>query len=243
MGSSWRMKMTTSSKVAAFHGEWPGERSMPCFAGVPGGRREEMMVIFYGRPVLMVAGLLLIASAAYGQPRQIVSFDAPASSNKFAQQYTKDVGDAPCHQLRISELVRTYSKNAPVIKGVHLKEAWIRGMTDYTDLNGLGTSYVTYVMENGDKIYAFGHFLAHRGTGAGAAVLKNMTELTGTGGTGRFLAIRGIVRAETLSDYTAGSNQNKSEMEYWMEKRLSQYSCCERCGGTRRATCTPSHRT
>lgn len=176
------------------------------------------MATFSVRSVLMVAGLFLAASAAYGQPKQIVSFNAPASGNKFTQQYTIDVGDAPGHQLRIFELVRTYSKNAPVIEGVRLKEAWIRGMTDYTDLNGLGTSYVTYVMENGDKIYAFGHFLAHRAPGAGAAVLKNMTELTVTGGTGRFLAIRGIVRAETLSDNTAGINQNKSEMEYWMEK-------------------------
>jgi len=49
-------------------------------------------------------------------------------------------------------------------------------------------------------------------------MLKNMTELTVIGGTGRFLAIRGIVRAETLSDNVAGINQNKSEIEYWMEK-------------------------
>jgi len=155
---------------------------------------------------------------AYGQQRQIVSFDAPAVGNMFTQQYAIDIGDAPGHQLRIFELVRTYSKDAPTIEGVHLKEAWIRGMTDYTDSNGLGTSYVPYVMEDGEKIYAYGHFLAHRDASAGETMLKNMTELTVTGGTGRFLAIRGIVRAETLSDNVAGINQNKSEIEYWMEK-------------------------
>ncbi len=41
-------------------------------------------------------------------------------------------------------------------------------------------------------------------------------ERTVTGGTGRFLATRGAVRAETLSDNLT-FNQNRSELEYWME--------------------------
>ena len=156
--------------------------------------------------------------SAPARTKRVVVFDAPAAGNRFTRQHAIDVGDTPGHELRVFELVRTYAGGAPTIEGVALKEAWIRGMTDFTDLNGLGTSYVTYVMEDGDRIYARGNFLAHRLPDTdGNRMLKNMTELTITGGTGRFLAIRGVVRAETLSDNVA-FNQNRSEMEYWMEK-------------------------
>ena len=149
---------------------------------------------------------------------RVVLFEAPPAGNRFTQQHAIDVGDAPGHQLRVFELLRTYPDGAPLIEGVALKEAWIRAMTDFTDLNGIGASYVTYVMENGDKIYARGNFVAHKLPGTdGNRMLKNLTELTVTGGTGRFLSIRGVVRAETVSDNVA-FNQNRSEMEYWMEK-------------------------
>jgi len=38
-----------------------------------------------------------------------------------------------------------------------------------------------------------------------------------SGGTGKFLGIRGIVRAETSADPVSGTNENKSEIKYWME--------------------------
>jgi hypothetical protein len=149
--------------------------------------------------------------------RQVAAFDAPAEANRFTRQFAIDVPDAAGHQLRVFELLRTYGSGAPLIAGIALKEAWIRGMTDFTDLNGLGTSYVTYVMANGDRIHARGHFLAHRlPDGEEKGRLKNMTGLTVTGGTGRFVAIRGLVRAETISD-NATFNQNHSELEYWFE--------------------------
>ena len=155
--------------------------------------------------------------AVPARSRRLVVFEAPAAANRFTRQFSIEVGDAPGHLLRVFELLRTYEEGAPIIEGLALKEAWIRGMTDFTDLNGLGTSYVTYVLDNGERIYARGNFLAHRLPRAdGEEMLRNMTELTITGGTGRFLAIRGLVRAETLSNNLT-FNQNRSEMEYWME--------------------------
>ncbi len=153
-----------------------------------------------------------------GSGKRSVVFEAPAEACRFTRQFAIEVGDAPGHELRVFELLRSYGDDAPSIEGAVLQEAWIRGVTDFTDLNGLGSSYVTYVMRNGERIYARGHFLAHRlPESKGTGFLTNLTGLTVTGGTGRFLGIRGIVRAETVSN-NATYNRNRTEIEYWMEK-------------------------
>ena len=100
-----------------------------------------------------------------------------------------------------------------------MKELWTRGSTDFTALNGLGTSYNVYVMENGDKIYSRANFLAHATPSAdGKASLRNMSTAIITGGTGKYQGIRGVVRSETNADPKKGFNETKGEMEYWMEK-------------------------
>lgn len=181
-------------------------------------RLRKQVTLFFGAS-LMVGAVMFGSRTAWAQQKQKVSFDAPATGNKYTQQHTIDVGDAPGHQIRIFELQRTYGSDAPTIEGVHVKEAWIRGTTDYTELNGLGTAYVTYVMGNGDRIYGRASYVAHSVAAAnGKNAQKNLTAVTVTGGTGKFLGIRGIVRAETLANPVTEMNQNKSEMEYWMEK-------------------------
>lgn len=158
---------------------------------------------------------LLISALAYSQDRHVVAFDAPASGNKYTQQYILDVGDVPEHKLRLFELIRSYGGKDQTIEGVVLKEAVIRGTSDLTDLNGLGRSYVEYRLENGDKIFARGFFLNHKLPKSDR--LKNLTELDITGGTGKFRGIHGVVRAETIADYRS-YNQNRTEFEYWFEK-------------------------
>lgn len=160
-------------------------------------------------------GALLVPMIALAQEKHIVAFDAPTSGNKYTQQYILEVGDVPEHKLRLFELVRNYGGKDQTIEGVVLKEAVIRGTSDLTDLNGLGRSYVEYRMENGDKIFARGFFLSHKLSSGDR--LKNLTELDITGGSGKFRGIRGIVRAETISDNKA-FNQNRTEFEYWFEK-------------------------
>ena len=162
-----------------------------------------------------LCGVLLVSTVALAQEKHIVAFDAPASGNKYTQQHILEVGDVPEHKLRLFELVRGYGGKDQAIEGVVLKEAVIRATSDLTDLNGLGRSYVEYRMENGDKIFARGFFLNHKVPSSDR--LKNLTELDITSGTGKFRGIRGIVRAETVSDSKA-VNQNRTEFEYWFEK-------------------------
>lgn len=159
--------------------------------------------------------MLFVSTIAVAQEKHAVGFDAPASGNQYTQQHVLDVGDVPGHQLRLYELVRSYGGKDQTIEGVVLKEAVIRATSDLTDLNGLGRSYVEYRMENGDRIFARGYFLNHKLPNGNR--LKNLTELDITGGTGKFRGIRGIVRAETVSDAKA-FNQNRTEFEYWFDK-------------------------
>ncbi len=162
-----------------------------------------------------LSAALLASTVAFAQEKHVVAFDAPASGNKYTQQHLLEVGDVPEHKLRLFELVRSYGSKDQTIENVVLKEAVIRGTSDLTDLNGLGRAYVEYRMENGDKIFARGFFLTHKLPSSDR--LKNLTELDITGGSGKFRGIRGVVRAETVSDYKS-FNQNRTEFEYWFEK-------------------------
>jgi hypothetical protein len=173
------------------------------------------------RSAALVSAVLALCATpgAWAQEKQKVLFNVPAESTKYTQQHAIDVGDAPGHQVRVFELQRTFGKDAPMIGGVRVKESWTRGTTDFTDLNGPGTSYTTYVMENGDKIYSRGTFEAHRiATSDGKYALKNLGAGTITGGTGKFQGIRGVARSENFADPKAGTNESKGELEYWMEK-------------------------
>lgn len=127
----------------------------------------------FGLQTLLLVLSVSVGLQAHAQEKKTVSFDAKAAGNKYTQQYAIDVGDAPAHQLRLFELIRNYGEDAPMIEGVHLKQATIRGTTDYTDMNGLGSSYVIYEMDSGERIYANGHFLAHKTKGAGPESAKN----------------------------------------------------------------------
>ena len=170
---------------------------------------------------ILMAGAFAVCATpgAWAQDKQKALFNTPAANTKYTQQHAIDVGDAPGHQVRVFELQRTYGNDAPMIGGLRVKESWTRGMTDFTDLNGPGVSYTTYVMDNGDKIYSRGTFEAHRIAGAdGKFTLKNLGAATITGGTGKLQGIRGMARTENFADPKAGINESKGEIEYWMEK-------------------------
>ena len=180
------------------------------------------MTIFDGRrnalrfALPLAAALVMAAIPAVAQEKKKVSFNSPATSTRYLQQHAIDVGDGPGHQIRVFELQRSYGSDAPVIEGVKLKESWSRGFTDFNDLNGLGLSYNIYVLENGDRIFARGNFIAQSVASEGS--LRNMAAAAITGGTGKFRGIRGVVRTETTANPKAGMNEQKGEMEYWLEK-------------------------
>ena len=161
---------------------------------------------------LLGMAITIPLGAALAQQKQKVSYKVAAENTKYTQQLNIAVGDVAGHEIRISEIHRTFPTNAPMINGVRLKEIWSRNMTDWIDLNGPTNSYNQYVLESGDKFFTRTSTLGQNsGTG------KRMNISTGmiTGGTGKFAGIQGVVKALGTSDPKASLNETQVEIEYW----------------------------
>ena len=161
--------------------------------------------------VLMACG----APSAWAQEKQKISYKVTADNSKYTQRNTIDVGDEPGHQLTLFEIHRTFPSNAPVIGGVKLKETFTRGYADYINSNGLSTNYTVYMLDNGDKFYSYSSTM-----GQADAAGKRTTIAVGQirGGTGKFAAMKGLVRSTGVSEGKAGFNETQAEIEYWIAK-------------------------
>lgn len=156
---------------------------------------------------------------AQAQEKIKYSFGGKAASTKYGQQHAIDVGDVPGHRLRIAELSSTYGAEAPEYAGVKVVENRTRLMSDYTDDSGRLLIYVVLHMANGDRIYQRSEGLAHTSVAADGARKTSYSAVTTiTGGTGKFMAIRGTLRTTGFTDFKVGTSGNSTEGEYWFEK-------------------------
>jgi hypothetical protein len=161
---------------------------------------------------VLLAAILLPANNALAQERLV--FKVPPEHAKYTQQHAIDVGDVSGHQVRLFEVHRIYPGNAPMINGIKIVESWTRAITDYTNNNGEGTIYGVYVLENGDRFFTRGALVTTQASAEG-----NLTALTVgpiTGGTGKLARINGMARTSTLANPTAGMNETRIEIEYWL---------------------------
>jgi hypothetical protein len=164
---------------------------------------------------LAVSGI----SQAAAQERCKISWEVPAANSTYTQQHALDVGDVAGHQVRIYELKRTFPDDTRNCEGLKLVEEWTRGYSDYTDRNGRVWGYRVITLENGDKIFAEFSGVSQTTTGAEGSRRSVATSVvTYTGGTGRYLGIRGIQRDSIVFDPEKNLNQAQSEAEYWFEK-------------------------
>lgn len=170
------------------------------------------------RAALLGAALACFAAAPAAQEKSRVSFTVPAASTKYTAQHVLPVGDAPGHEVRIFDIVRTFGADAPIIAGVRLKEIRSTGYSDYTDLNGPGVSYNTWTMVNGDKFFVRTMIVSHNASWADASRkgAENKTAGPITGGTGKFANLRGTTRNASTFDPKTGSNTSRFDVEYWM---------------------------
>jgi hypothetical protein len=159
-----------------------------------------------------------LAAPAVAQEKQRFSIQVPPESTKYVQQHVIDVDDSPKHQVRIFEIRRTYPKGAAMFDGVGIVEDWARGYSDYIDGSGHNWGYETYLLENGDKVFARWEATSHRrATGEGPAMGSGIAVTTLLGGTGRFARIRGTLFGSYSFDPSRGINTTKTEGEYWIE--------------------------
>ncbi len=176
-----------------------------------------------GRILLVISALGLMMYGmpdAWAQQKQKVTYQVSAENSKYVQQQVIDVGDMPGHQVRIYEIQRTFPKDGPKFEGVRLVETWSRGFSDYIDLNGPSTVYSVYVLENGDKFFGRVDLISRAGAAVADGSRKSTATVTGviTGGTGKFLGMRGTIRSSVAADIKAGVNATQTEVEYWMGK-------------------------
>jgi hypothetical protein len=176
----------------------------------------------YRRNTLALTTLALLGFAialpmgeAIAQQKQQLSFKTPATSTKYTQQHVIDVGDVPGHQVRVYELHRTYSNNAPVINGVKLVEWRTQGLSDYINNSGSGSTYSVLTMEGGDKIFVRASLVAQS---AGSGKLTATTAGSIMGGTGKFAGIQGTLHTLTTADPKAGVNESQADIEYSIGK-------------------------
>jgi hypothetical protein len=161
---------------------------------------------------------LSIGAEALAQDRQAISYDAATAETKYSANYRVIVGDVPEHVLRVFELHRVFAHRPPVFRGVTAKQMWERGSADTIDQNGSESAYVTYLLEDSNKVFGryAGTITSFRWPD-GSRHYDVLGVIVLNGGTGPFSGIRGTIRIRASVDPGADSNQIESKGEYWFE--------------------------
>jgi len=166
--------------------------------------------------VLFVAfiGAGALSSPVWAQQKYTIS-RAPSSDSQYLQEHALDVDDPPGHQVRIYEIRYDYPKRDLAFGGVSVTRSLTRGASDYVNWNGSYTTYSTYFLEDGNRVFT-------RTTGT------NQMEADGTrtyrfvenfvGGTGKFKGIHGQMRGSGERAPGAKSLTQQSSGEYWIEE-------------------------
>lgn len=169
------------------------------------------------RAVLGVVTLLLAVSAQ-AQQKNVYSHASPPDSSRYVRDHAIELDDTPGHRVRVVEIQRIYTQNAPVLAGVKVVESWFRGYTDYRANGGPGHGYETWILEDGSKVFLetdFTGFVETTASGSRRGASYGATRFVG--GTGNFAGIRGVLTtiAEFDSDPKTGYNRPSSRGEYW----------------------------
>lgn len=169
--------------------------------------------------IISAASTPIGASAGWAQQKLRIAGKSHVANTKYTQQKVIDVGDVPGHQIRIFEIHRTFPKDPPVFAGLRTREEWVRGLSDYTNNNGWADVYYTYVLENGDKVFARAKAVTQAIANPDQSKKSTVNVVaTITGGTGKVLGIRGVIKSTNVIDPQAGFNEGQFEGEYWLQK-------------------------
>jgi hypothetical protein len=170
-----------------------------------------------GSPLFILAVGLLAASVCDAQDKRAVQVKSPASSGSYPQQYSIDVGDVPGHAARIYEIERTFPPGTASSERSALVREKTVGFSDYTEGTGTNSSYGTWFLADGNKIYV-------RTSGTAQPVIQadgtKSRQATGTGvitGAAKFKDIRGTFRFQVGFDPAAGKIDTNTSGEYWLE--------------------------
>ena len=146
-------------------------------------------------------------------------FQLPAGAARYTQEHLIDVGDVPGHQVRVFEINTDYQNVNLPFAGTKVKEAWIRGASDYTNGSGTAANYTVWVLEDGNKVFSKDAVVGHASVAAdGSKALKYSTVATFIGGTGKFRGIRGQLRTNAVRIPGSKTVTSEAVGEYWIEE-------------------------
>lgn len=106
---------------------------------------------FYSAITFLIMPILATPEGR-AQQRQLVRFELLAANTKYTEQHSISVSDISAMS---SEYLKMFERSRVIRSssaGVRVKEWWKRGMTDFTETDGLGNAYHVLLMENGHKI-------------------------------------------------------------------------------------------
>ena len=167
--------------------------------------------------LLSGAALLCLPAFVAAQQKQPLIYDAAAAQTRTVRDQRIAVDDLPDHILRIYDVRRTFSGRAPVFDGVRAIEMWEQGVADTVDRNGGESAYITFVLENGEKVLGrYAGVVQSFRWPDGSRHYDHVGSITLTGGSGRFAAVRGLIRVRAAIDPGADSSQIESRGEYWL---------------------------
>ena len=182
-------------------------------------KRQIRRVSAYLSLPLVITVCLVGSGLGWAQDKHKIHFVNLPKNTTFRKQFRLEAGDVPGHYVRIYEIHRRYPHDPPKFNGVSVTEQWDRGYSDYTDTNGRAWWYITYFLENGDKIYArtdgttqTSHSDSHTSISTFVGVI------TITGGTGEFKGIRGLLQSKIRFSPATGFNMGEHTGEYWFEE-------------------------
>jgi hypothetical protein len=142
-----------------------------------------------------------------------------AKNTTYTEQHAMDVGDVPGHQIRIFELKRTYPDDQSNCEGLKRTVSMGHLATDYINASGLLRGYTVVTYDNGDKMYIQSSGIAHTVIGADGTKTGSFVGVDEiTGGTGKYLGARGLLRETVKFDAAKNYNESHQEGEYWIEK-------------------------
>jgi hypothetical protein len=156
---------------------------------------------------------------ARAQERCKVDEILPATNASYTEQHVMDVGDVPGHQIRIFELRRTFPDDKPNCEGLKRTQSVAHAATDRVDANGPLHGYAVISFDNGDKMFEEVSGIAQTVTNADGSKVGTYVGVNRiTGGTGKYLSVRGLLRDTVNFDLAKNYNQSHTEGEYWFEK-------------------------
>jgi hypothetical protein len=164
--------------------------------------------------------LMVISRVAGAQERYpIETAGEGQTGSKYTQQLAIDVADVPGHQVRVVELMRTYSDETKLrIMGTPVKEAWLRGLTDYVSGSGPARGYTVWVLADGERIFLQWDSVSQSEPTASGSRRGSSEAVTRiTGGTGKYKGIRGLMRdtVQFDTDPQKGYSKGSTKGEYW----------------------------